>query len=233
LTVESSTDGRGNVPVTATERQTSRSDSTLGEEDGGVAPDALVTVVCVRPAVSVIVERKATDAKDPLVGDDQSHPAGHEHIDMRTDGEQALDKHRNAVRDVLAIVEQQQPMSPIEADGQQILHCSAGRFVDPEGSGDRGGYKRRIGDRYQVDIPNSTRKAINNISGDGDGQASLAHTTGPDRRDHSRFGQRCRQTRPFVFSSDERCQRNRQPTGTRHVGSASGAGRVQDRKTNE
>ncbi len=75
-------------------------------------------------------------------------------------GEDRLDQIGGSVEHVLAVVEHQQPDSALQRGGHRLGHALARLLGDAQHRRDRVGHRRGIGDRGQLEKPDTIRKFI-------------------------------------------------------------------------
>ena len=151
----------------------------------------------------------------PFEGHQQPGPAGGEHGQPGTAGEQPFQQDHHAVQQVLAVVQHEQRL-PLGQPAEDVVRRRAAlTLAEAERVRNRRRDHQRIGHRHQVDVPDAVGEPVSHVGRDTQGQAGLADPARPDGRDQAVLVQRLGQCRPLGHPPDERRQRRRQRGGDR------------------
>ena len=129
-------------------------------------------------------QRQRRDGDDMLAGDPQHRPAGGEHRQSRTRLQQR-DQVRRGIREVLQVVEHQQPLPVAQVVSHGLLGGEGDIGADAHGVGDGGRSDGGIADRRQRDEPDRDAAGAD-VLRDPQGEARLADTSGSDQREQAR-----------------------------------------------
>ncbi len=138
-----------------------------------------------------------------LVGDPQSFAAGRQHPHRRRVRQNRLDQIRRSVTHVLAVVEHQQPDPALQRGGHTVSQALARLLGDAQHRGHRIGHRRRIGDRGQLEQPDTVRELIGQARRNFGRQAGLTDPAHPGQRHQPMSLQRLLHLGQFCFASDE------------------------------
>ena len=151
----------------------------------------------------------------PLERHQQPGPAGDQHRQPRTARQQPLEQARDPIKQMLAVVQDQQRFPCREPAEDDVLARAPLTLAEPERGRDRRGDHRRVGDRHEIHVPGAVRVPAGQLGDHAQGQARLADPARADGGHQAVRADRVGQRRPFGDPPYERGQRRRQRQGHR------------------
>ena len=138
-----------------------------------------------------------------FAGHAQTLAARRENVHVRASLQQLLHQLSARRRQMLAVVENEQQASILHELDQRFGYRTPGLFLDTEDGRHRLRHQPRIGDRRQLDEPDTIGKFVHHVGSDLQRQPRLPETADTVQRHKTRLTQQVLDFRELAFAPDE------------------------------